>query len=151
MSRSENQITSFEGKSTRQLTASVAGFEEGVDFLLEHVTDGPGGRVSNPQLHVLVVARGRHERDLGAVGAPVDVGPVAAATDDVIAERAAMGIGRHGEARDPRRLDVDHHPVQHEDVLVSRQRIFPRLQLRMADARVDEIHLADFPCRRVGR
>ena len=54
-----------------------------------------------------------------------------------------MEIGWHLEAHDGAGGGVDHDTVKQRDRLVSRERILPRLKFRVADARVDEIHLAD--------
>ena len=56
-----------------------------------------------------------------------------------------MLIGRHPEADDPGRVDVDDHALQHGDVLVAGQRVLPRLERRVTDLRPHEVHVADVP------
>ena len=56
-----------------------------------------------------------------------------------------MLIGRHLEADDLGRVDVDDHPLEHGDVLVAGQRVLPRLERRVTDLRPHEVHVADFP------
>src|SRR2546422_4811943 len=54
-----------------------------------------------------------------------------------------MLVGLHLQARDAAAVHVDDDALDHRDDLVAGQRILPRLQRRMADLRVDEVHLAD--------
>ena len=69
-----------------------------------------------------MIAGGRDEGELRAVGVPLDVGPVGAAADDVIAEGGAMGVGRHLEAGGRSGLDIDDHPADSKDHAVARHR-----------------------------
>ena len=72
---------------------AVAGLELRRDGFVEHVANGAGCRVGDAEHLVLVIARRRHEREVRAVRIPLDVGPVAATTGDVVAERRAMLVG----------------------------------------------------------
>ncbi len=121
---------------------AVARLEERLGFLLEHLADGARRGVRHAQLLAPVIARGRDERDRRSVGAPLHVGPLAAARD-VVAERRSVLVGRHLEPDDLSGIDLDADALNHRDRVVARQRILPRLQRRMPGVRVDEVHLAD--------
>ena len=84
---------------------------------------------------LLVIARGGNEREIRRIGAPLHVGPFAAAAGDVVAQRGAVLIGRHLQAHHMRIGDVDHHALNGGDHVVAGQRIFPGLQRGMADGR----------------
>src|SRR5205085_7038421 len=83
-----------------------------------------------------------HERQVRRVGAPLHVDAFAAALD-VVAQGGAMLVGRYLGAHDAQRLEVDDETLDGGDYRVARQGILPRLELRMARPRVDEIHVAD--------
>ena len=90
-----------------------------------------------------MIAGGGHEGEMGRIRAPLDVGPAAATAGDVVAERGTMLIGRHFQADDPRGVHVDDHPLQHGDVLVAGEGVFPGLEGRVADLGLDQIHVTD--------
>jgi len=54
-----------------------------------------------------------------------------------------MLVGRHLQPDHTAPIDVDDDALNGRDRFVARQRVFPRFQMRVPDARVDEIHLAD--------
>ncbi len=90
-----------------------------------------------------MISRRRDKRHRRAVAVPLDVRPFAPAARDVVAERRSMEIGWYLEAHGGPGRRVDHDPVKRGKRLIAGQRIFPRLKFRMANARVDQIHLAD--------
>src|SRR6476620_9850260 len=61
----------------------------------------------------------------------------------MIAERGAVSVGWHLETGHARLIDVDYHPLDHGDSAVTRERIFPRREPWMSDARRRQIHLTD--------
>ena len=124
--------------------APIAGFEKRLGLFLEDVSHRARGRVGDAQLFVLVIARGRHERDGRPVRAPLHVAPIAAACD-VVAQRGAVLVGLHLESDYASRVDVDDDALDHGDGGVARQRVLPRLQRRVTGRGLDEIHLAVAP------
>ncbi len=121
--------------------ATVAGFEERLGLFLEHLADLAGGGIRHAKVFLLVIARGRDEPHLRAVGCPLHVRPIDAALH-VVTERGAMLVLAHLEARDFGTDDVDDHALDHRDVLIPGQRVLPRAQRRVPRNRVDEIHFA---------
>ena len=107
---------------------TVARLVERVNGLGQDLANGAGRGIRDAQDFLLVIARGRHERDRLAIVRPLHVGPFVAAAGDVVAERRAMLIRRHLEADDLLRHRVDDDAVEHGDRRVTRQRIFPGLQ-----------------------
>src|SRR5207245_4334540 len=99
-------------------------------------------RIGDAKLLTLVIARGRHKRQVRRVGTPLHVDAFAAALD-VVAQGGAMLVGRYLEACDAERLEVEDETLDGGERRVARQGILPRLELRMAHPRVDEIHVAD--------
>ena len=104
-----------------------------------------GRRIGDAQHCVLVIARGRDEREVRAVRIPLHIDPdLGPTTDHVVAERGAMrvrcGMSRAYDARRPSTSMMTR--LKHRDDAVARQRILPRLERRVADLRVDEIHVA---------
>src|SRR5213076_3205084 len=77
----------------------------------------------------------------GRVGIPLRVRVVVVA-GDVIADRGPVLVRRHLKSNESRWIDPDDHALDSEDHAVAGQRILPGLQLRRADVRRDEIHLA---------
>ena len=71
--------------------------------------------------------------------------PFSTATCHVIAQGRAVLIRIHLKTDDPAAVHVDDHPMNHRDDFVAGQRILPRLQRRMIDSRVDQVHFADVP------
>ena len=132
------------GRQVSPVDRIVARFEERLGFFLEDLPDRAGRRVGDAQLLPPVIAGRGDERHGRAVQAPLDVAPVAAARH-VVAKRGPMLVGRHPQPDDLPAVDVDDKAVNHRDRLVAGQRILPGLQRRMADLRVDEIHLTDIP------
>src|SRR2546423_13191686 len=80
-----------------------------------------------------------------SVGIPLHIRPVGTTTNDVVAKCRAMRVRRHLKPDHTRDVDVDHDALDRGDCGAAWPRILPGLQLRMADLRADEIHLADIP------
>jgi hypothetical protein len=76
---------------------------------------------------LLVVARGGDEGEMLGVGTPLDVVPGVAFAGDVVADGAAVLVGRHLEARCLLCVDVDDHALDHGDVFVADEWILPGL------------------------
>ncbi len=123
--------------------APVARLVERRRRLVEDVADRAGRRVGHAELLMLVIARGGHEREGRAIGAPLHVVPLAVAAGQVVTERRPVLVGRHLQADNGLGSNIDHDAVNHRHDLVARQRVFPRLQGRVPDLRVDEVHLAN--------
>ena len=111
-----------------------------VHGLVEHRAHGAGRGVGDAQPRR---ACGRATTDtsasLRAVRAPVVVAHV-----DVVAERRAVEVGRHLQPRDLARVHVDdRRGGSSPSTRVAGQRVLPHAQRRVADRRLDEVHLAD--------
>ena len=93
---------------------------------------------------MLVISRCRHEREVRRIRIPLNIDPAFnPPTDDMIAKRRAVGIGRHLQPDHPRCVDIDDDALKHRDRAVAGERIFPCLQLRVAYFGGDEVHLTD--------
>ena len=123
--------------------ASVPGFEKRLDVLREHVANLARRRVGDAHPLLAMAARGGDKRQMLGIVTPLHIRPFAAAASDVVAQRRAMLIRRHLQPHDLRTVNIDNHALDHRHHRVARQRIFPRLQLRMADLGADQVHLAD--------
>ena len=121
---------------------AVARFVKRLGFFLHHLADESRRRIGHAQLLALVVPRRRHECHRRTVRTPLHVAPDLVARD-VVAQRRSMLIGRHLQPRHLARLYVDDDPLNHRDRRIARQRVLPRLQHRMPDLRLDQVHLAD--------
>ena len=92
---------------------------------------------------LLVVAGGGDEGELFGVGGPLDVVPAAAAfAADVVAESGAVLVGRHFEADDLDRVEIEDHALDHGDVFVAGQGVLEGGEGGMAGGDVGEVHLA---------
>src|SRR6185437_429117 len=100
--------------------------------------DSAGVRVGELDGFVLVVARRVHVCELRSIRAPYEIGHV-----DVVAQHGAV-IGRSVLETDHLRVvHVDDYARDHRDHTVTWIRALPVIQVRVAHARVDEIHVAD--------
>ena len=115
--------------------------------LVQDFPDFAGLGIRHSQPGLLVVPRRRHEGELGAIRRPLDVGKGAAAVD-VVTDGGSVLVRGHVEAHHPgslRAIHVDDHPVDAENHRVLGQGVFPRLQLRVAHLRGDQIHHSHAP------
>ena len=122
---------------------AVAGFEEGLDVLLEHFADLAGKGVGEAHLLLAMSTRGGYESEVFGIVGPLNVGPFAAAAGDVVAEGGAVLIRRHLDAHDLRAVDINNDALNHGHVRVAGEGIFPGFEFRMPDLGVDQIHFAD--------
>jgi hypothetical protein len=76
------------------------------------------------------------------VRTPFDVGPLAAAAGDVIAERRAVLIGRKLQANDLGAVEIDNHALDGGDHFIAGKRILPGFELGMPDLGLDQIHFS---------
>ncbi len=123
---------------------AVAAFVVVLDAFLERGAHRAGVGIGDTEPLVPAVARGGNQGQRLAVRRPLQVVPVArrVATDVITKARQAL-LRRHLEAYRSVVGDIDHHRLNHEHVLVPSERIFPLLQMRMAQPRVDQVHVAD--------
>src|SRR2546423_13631456 len=92
---------------------------------------------------MFVIARSRYERQLLRIWTPFNVSPLAAATLNVVAQSRTMLIGWQLKTDYAGRIDFNNHPLDRGHLFIAGQWILPGLQLRMTDAGVDQVHLAD--------
>src|SRR5580704_6159756 len=76
------------------------------------------------------------------VRTPLDVGPLAAAAGDVIAESGAVLIGRKLQANYFGTVEIDDHALDGGDDFVGGKRILPGFELWMADFCFDKVHFS---------
>ncbi len=122
-----------------------AGLEEAGHRLLEDVAHGAGRGVRLAQRLVAMVARGGDEEELCGVRAPLDVREAGAAAGDVVADRRAVLVRRHAQADDAAArggVEVDDHALDHRHHAIAGQRVLPRVESRVTDRRVHDVHLA---------
>src|SRR5262249_45452138 len=62
---------------------------------------------------------------------------------NVVAERRAVKVGWHLESHDRAGHGIDDDTMKCRNNGITRQRVLPGLEFRMADSRIDEIHLPD--------
>ncbi len=89
------------------------------------------GGVGHPQQRGLVAAVGADKGQGLAVSGPLHILPAVIA-DQIVGARGAVLVRRHLQADGLRRgaREVDHHALDHGDVLVAHERILPLLDLR---------------------
>ncbi len=92
---------------------------------------------------MLMIARRRNKCELSTIGIPLHVGPLTTAAYKIVAECRAMLIGRRLQPDHPWSVYLDYHPLYGRGYVVTGKRILPRLQIRMADPGINQVHLAD--------
>ena len=99
--------------------------------------------VRDVHLLQLVIPGGGHEHQPVSLRAPFHIGELPVA-QDMVAGGGPVGVGRHLEPDHPgrRAAQVDHHPMDHLDHAVARERVLPRLQGGVMDLGLDDVHLA---------
>ena len=131
------------GRQVPPVHAAIARLEERRDPFFHDGTDRAGRRVGEAQLLEGVIPRSRDKGQASAVVAPLHVRPLSTPARHVVAQRGTVLIGIHLERHETPAVDLDHDTVNHGDDFVAGQRVLPRLERRMPDPGVDQIHLAD--------
>ena len=92
-----------------------------------------------------MIASGGHEGQLLAVRTPLHIEESATGTGDVIGGGRAVCIGLHVQPYQAwLRFEMNHQPLDHEDVFITKQWILPGIQLRMPHLGGIQIHVPDF-------
>jgi hypothetical protein len=114
--------------------------------ILECRADRSRSGIGDAEPLVPAIPRAGHERQGLRVSRPLQVVPVpvVVTASDVIAEAREALLRGQAQAHDFARGEVDDHGFDHENVLVSRQGVFPFLQVGMAHLGADQVHVTDF-------
>ena len=121
---------------------AVAAFVELGGGFAHDFADFAGGGVGYAEPLLLVVAGSGDEGEMGVVGREFDVVPGGAAAGYVVAERGAVLVGRHLQTHDGVCRHVDDDALDHGDVFVADERVFPCFERGMAVGDGNQIHLA---------